>query len=86
MATRDNVLTKLHDLLLYIIPQLGKFSRDQKSLVADRIETRLLDVQGNGGGCLQGFDFRHSNCTDFLCSFRGVEFERCLRHRKRPDL
>lgn len=32
MANRDNVLTKLHDLLLYLIPQLGKFPRDQKSV------------------------------------------------------
>jgi len=44
-ATSDNVLTKLHDLLLYIIPQLGKFPRDQKFLLADRIEVRLLEVQ-----------------------------------------
>ena len=45
MATSDNVLTKLHDLLLYLIPQLGTFPRDQKFLLADRIETKLLDVQ-----------------------------------------
>ena len=45
MATSDNVLTKLHDLLLYLIPQLGKFPRDQKFLLGDRIETKLLDVQ-----------------------------------------
>jgi len=45
MANSDNVLTKLHDLLLYLIPQLGKFPRDQKFLLADRIQTRLLDVQ-----------------------------------------
>jgi len=43
--TSDNVLTKLHDLLLYIIPQLGKFPRDQKFQLADRIEVKLLDVQ-----------------------------------------
>ncbi|MCX6925325.1 MAG: hypothetical protein NT154_19255, partial [Verrucomicrobia bacterium] len=29
MAESDNILTKLHDLLLYLIPQLGKFPRDQ---------------------------------------------------------
>ena len=45
IPTSDNVLTKLHDLLLYIIPQLGKYSRDQKFLLADRIEVRLLEVQ-----------------------------------------
>lgn len=37
MATSDNVLTKLHDLLLYIIPQLAKFPRDQKFILGDRI-------------------------------------------------
>ena len=61
MATSDNVLTKLHDLLLYIIPQLGKFPRDQKFLLEDRIETKLLDVQeccisrnNNGFRCARG--------------------------------
>lgn len=44
MANSDNVLTKLHGLLLYLIPQLGRFPRDQKFLLADRIENRLLDV------------------------------------------
>ena len=55
MATSDNVLTKLHDLLLYIIPQLGKFPRDEKFLLADRIETRLLDVQER---CIRAY-YRH---------------------------
>ena len=30
MAESDNILTKLHDLLLYLIPQLNKFPRDQR--------------------------------------------------------
>ena len=42
MATSDNVLSKLHDLLLYLIPQLSKFPRDQKFLLGDLIETRLF--------------------------------------------
>lgn len=55
MATSDNVLTKLHDQLLYIIPQLGKFPCDQMfppspyvatagKSAADRIQVKLMDV------------------------------------------
>ena len=52
MAESDNVLTKLHDLLLYIVPQLAKFPRDQKFILGDRIETKLLDVQEH---CLRAY-------------------------------
>ena len=45
MAESDNILTKLQDLLLYLIPQLNKFPRDQKFVLGDRIETKVLDVQ-----------------------------------------
>jgi hypothetical protein len=45
MAESDNILTKLHDLLLYMLPQLNKFPRDQKFVLGDRIETKLLEVQ-----------------------------------------
>jgi len=45
MAESDNILTKLQDLLVYLIPQLNKFPRDQKFVLGDRIETNLLDVQ-----------------------------------------
>jgi hypothetical protein len=45
MAESNNILTELHDLLLYLIPQLNKFPRDQKFVVGDRIETKLLEVQ-----------------------------------------
>ena len=50
MAESDNILTKLQDLLFYLIPQLNKFPRDQKFVLGDRIETKLLDVQED---CLQ---------------------------------
>lgn len=43
MTEKENVITKTYDLLLYIIPQLNKFPRDQKFLLGDRIETLLLD-------------------------------------------
>ena len=52
MAEGDNVLTKLHDLLLYLVPQLSKFPRDQKFLLADRIESKVLDVQER---CLRAY-------------------------------
>lgn len=52
MADSDNILTKLHDLLLYVIPQLNKFPRDQKFVLGDRIETKLLEVQE---GCLRAY-------------------------------
>ena len=45
MAESDNILTKLQDLLVYLMPQLNKFPRDQKFVLGDRIETKLLDVQ-----------------------------------------
>ena len=52
MADSDNILTKLHDLLLYIIPQLSKFPRDQKFVLGDRIEVKLLEVQER---CLRAY-------------------------------
>jgi len=47
MAEREDVLIKIYDLLLYLIPQLEKFPRSQKFLLADRIETKVLDIQEN---------------------------------------
>lgn len=52
MAEADNILTKLHDLLLYVIPQLNKFPRDQKFVLGDRIEIKLLEVQED---CLRAY-------------------------------
>jgi hypothetical protein len=45
MAEQDNILTKLHDLLLYVVPVLAKFPRDHKFTLGDRVLLRLLDVQ-----------------------------------------
>jgi hypothetical protein len=45
MAEQDNILTKLHDLLLYVVPVLAKFARDHKFTLGDRIMQCLLDVQ-----------------------------------------
>jgi hypothetical protein len=44
MAEKENIIEKMHDLLLYTLPQLSKFPRDQKFILADRIEGHLLDV------------------------------------------
>src|ERR1035438_10290946 len=52
MAESDNILTKLQDLLVYSIPQLNKFPRDQKFVLGDRIENKLLDVQED---CLRAY-------------------------------
>lgn len=34
----------MYDFLLYLIPQLSKYPRDQKFLLGDRIETLALDI------------------------------------------
>ncbi len=39
-----NALTKIYDLLLWIIPQLEKFPKSQKYLLGDKIEASLLDI------------------------------------------
>jgi len=39
-----NALTRIYDLLLWIIPQLEKFPKSQRYLLGDRIETMLLDI------------------------------------------
>lgn len=52
MGESDNILTRLHDLLLYVIPQINKFPRDQKFVLGDRIEGKLLEVQES---CLRAY-------------------------------
>lgn len=47
MAEGETILTKMQDLLLYMLPQIGKFPRDQKYLLGDRIIVKLLEVQEN---------------------------------------
>lgn len=44
MVAKEDILTKTYDFLLYAIPQLGKFPRAHKFLIADRIENMLLDI------------------------------------------
>jgi hypothetical protein len=52
MASPENVVTKIQDLLVYIVPQLAKFPRDQKFLLGDRIQTKIMDVQER---CLRAY-------------------------------
>ncbi len=40
----ENIINKTYDFLLYLIPQIEKFPRSQKFLIADRIETNILDI------------------------------------------
>ena len=44
MADSENILTLTYDFLLYLIPQLAKFPRDQKFLLGDRIQTVAHDI------------------------------------------
>lgn len=44
MAPPENILTLTYDFLLYLIPQLSKFPRDQKFLLADRMQTLTHDI------------------------------------------
>jgi hypothetical protein len=74
MAEADNILMKLHGLLLYLIPQLGKFPRDQKFLLADRIEVKLLDVQEC---CLRAYYGREKE-AELLEANMGLELTRHL--------
>ncbi len=44
MASAENILTLTYDFLLYLIPELSKYPRDQKFLLGDRIQTLALDI------------------------------------------
>lgn len=44
MTKEVDAITKLYDLLLWFIPKLEKFPRSQKFILADRIETMMLDI------------------------------------------
>lgn len=44
MAYSDSILTLTYDFLLYLIPQLAKYPRDQKFLLADRMQTLTHEV------------------------------------------
>ena len=47
MPKEVDAITKVYDYILWIIPKLEKFPRSHKFLLADRIETLLLDILEN---------------------------------------
>ena len=44
MPQTVDVITKLYDCLLWMIPKLEKFLKSQNFLLADRIENLLLNI------------------------------------------
>ena len=44
MSDATSILTLKYDFLLYLIPELSKFPRDQKFVLGDRMETLALDI------------------------------------------
>ena len=74
MAESDNLLTKLHDLLLYLIPELNKFPRSHRFVLGDRIESKLLEVQEH---CLRAYYSREKR-THLLESNLKLEVTRHL--------
>jgi len=44
MPKEVDAITKLYDLLLWMIPKLVKFPRSQKFVIGDRIENMMLDI------------------------------------------
>jgi hypothetical protein len=44
MAKVKQVITKAYDLILWLVPRLKEFPRDQRFLLGDRLETAALDV------------------------------------------
>lgn len=44
MTEKEDALTKTYDLMLWLFPQIGKFPRDYRYILGDRIENTLLDI------------------------------------------
>ena len=44
MRKEVDAVTKLYDLILWLIPKLEQFPRNQKFLIGDRIESLMLDT------------------------------------------
>jgi hypothetical protein len=44
MGEKENIIIKIYDIILYAIPLIGKFPRDQKFIIGDRFENELLDI------------------------------------------
>lgn len=44
MRREVNAISKIYDFILWMIPKIDKFPRNQKFLIGDRLETLLLDT------------------------------------------
>ena len=44
MGKKVDAVTKLYDLILWLIPKLEQFPRSQKFLIGDRIESLMLNT------------------------------------------
>ena len=44
MSKEVDAITRLYDYLLWMIPKLDKFPRNQKFVLGDRVETTMLDI------------------------------------------
>jgi hypothetical protein len=46
MSEKEDALTKTYDLMLWLFPHIGKFPRDYRFILGDRMQNCLLDVCG----------------------------------------
>lgn len=44
MAPAENILTLMYDFLIYLIPVLSKYPRDQKFMMGDRVQKLTHDI------------------------------------------
>jgi len=44
MAANPQIIAKVYDLLLYLIPQVSKFPRSERYLLGERLETAAFDI------------------------------------------
>jgi len=43
-APKEDALTKTYDLMLWLFPQIGKFPREYRFILGDRLENGLIDL------------------------------------------
>lgn len=44
LMERGTAIAHTYDLIKYLVPQLNKFPRNQRFLLADRIQTQVMDI------------------------------------------
>jgi hypothetical protein len=44
MSDKEDALTKIYDLMLWLFPQIGKFPKTYRFILGDRIENLMLDI------------------------------------------